>query len=453
MNLKRFKSDESGSIAAASAISVSVLLLFAAATIDLSVMTNKKDKLQDAADIAALAAAVSTEESPEGLKAVALEAASANYFNDFDINLELENSSKSVKVELSSEHPMMFMGMFGNRNQTINVESGALRGFGSKFNLALALDTTLSMEGDRMSNMISAATALVDNVKEADKGLGNAKVAVMPFADYVRIDRAYADEPWIDVQEDQELTWQTLDEENSVNCREEQGSGESVETVCDSYVYNTHSTVASWNGCMVSRPDDFHKVAAYDGRPFMGNVGHTSCNWNNNVASFLSRDFDSVKADIEALTPRGKTYIPAGLIWAWRALEEESLFTDESIEEDEDGETQRVLLLMTDGSNTARLNGEARHDDWDGIYHWGSSDEEDNRVIADALTLELCASVKASGIRLITVAYEVEDVSTKNMLNTCASADSDYYNVTDVTQLAGAFRRIGAGFKDVRLTY
>jgi len=128
MNLKRFKSDESGSIAAASAISVSVLLLFAAATIDLSVMTNKKDKLQDAADIAALAAAVSTEESPEGLKAVALEAASANYFNDFDINLELENSSKSVKVELSSEHPMMFMGMFGNRNQTINVESGALRG-------------------------------------------------------------------------------------------------------------------------------------------------------------------------------------------------------------------------------------------------------------------------------------------------------------------------------------
>jgi len=144
---------------------------------------------------------------------------------------------------------------------------------------------------------------------------------------------------------------------------------------------------------MVSRPDDFHKVAAYDGRPFMGNVGHTSCNW------------------------------------------------------------QRVLLLMTDGSNTARLNGEARHDDWDGIYHWGSSDEEDNRVIADALTLELCASVKASGIRLITVAYEVEDVSTKNMLNTCASADSDYYNVTDVTQLAGAFRRIGAGFKDVRLTY
>jgi len=365
----KFKSDQRGSIAVVSAVSISVILLLTGIALDYTSMTNTQNKLQNAAD--------------------------------------------------------------------------------SALNLALALDTTLSMEGARMSAMISAAADLVDSVEESDGGLGNAKVAVIPFADYVRIDTAYLGKPWLDAQPDHETTWETLDEENSSNCREE-GSGESAKTVCDNYVYETRTSVVSWNGCMVSRPDGLHKTAAYDGRPFMGNAGSSSCNWKNNKVSPLSRDFEDVRANIDALTPRGKTYIPAGLLWAWRALEEEQLFTDEVIEEDE--ETQKVLLLMTDGSNTVRLNDDPKYEDWDGIFHWGTSDEEANRIHADALTLEICDSVKAVGIRLITVAYEVEDESTKTILNTCASTGSDFYDVTDVTQLSSAFGKIGSGFKDVRLT-
>lgn len=452
MTLGKFKSDERGSMAAISAVALTTVLLVAAVAIDYTGMANTKNKLQSAADSAALAAAVSGDASVEEMKAVAIQAASANYSGEFDLNLELENSGATLKVEISTDYDMLMMGIFGNNDSTINVESGSVKGMGAKLNLALALDTTLSMEGARMSNMISAAADLVDRVEEADRSLGNAKIAVIPFADYVRIDRSYRDKPWIDVQADHEVTWETLDEENSTNCREE-GSGESAKIVCDSYVYETQSSTASWNGCMVSRPNGLHKTAAYGGNPFMGNAGHTSCNWNNNVASPLSRDLETVKADIEALTARGKTYIPAGLLWAWRALDEEQLFTDEIIEEDEDTETQRVLLLMTDGSNTARLNDEAKYEDWDGIYHWGSSNENDNRVTADALTLEICASVKAAGIRLITVAYAVEDESTKTMLNSCASSGADYYDVKDVSNLSQAFGKIGSGFKDVRLTY
>lgn len=446
----KYKSDERGNMAAMSAVGLAVILLFTGVAVDYSGMSNTKNKLQNAADSAVLAAAVSGEYEAEALEAIASEAFEANYAGDFDLNLDLENSGESLKVEVSTDYKMTFMGVFGRDDETLKVKSGSVNGMGGKLNLALAIDTTLSMEGARMSNMIAAAADLVDRVEEADRGLGNAKIAVIPFADYVRIDRAYADEPWIDVQPDQVVSWEVLDEESSVNCREE-GFGESADIVCDSYVYETRTDVASWNGCMVSRPDGLNKVAAYGGNPFMGNAGHTSCNWNNNVASPLSRDFDEVKADIEALTARGKTYIPAGLIWAWRALEEEQLFTDEIIEEDE--ETQRVLLLMTDGSNTARMNDESRYEDWDGLFHWGSSNDDANRVIADALTLEICASVKASGIRLITVAYEVEDESTKTMLNTCASSGADYYDVTDVSKLAQAFGKIGSGFKDVRLTF
>jgi len=244
MTLGKFKSDERGSMAAISAVALTTVLLVAAVAIDYTGMANTKNNLQSAADSAALAAAVSGDASVEEMKAVAIQAASANYSGEFDLNLELENSGATLKVEISTDYDMLMMGIFGNNDSTINVESGSVKGMGAKLNLALALDTTLSMEGARMSNMISAAADLVDRVEEADRSLGNAKIAVIPFADYVRIDRSYRDKPWIDVQADHEVTWETLDEENSTNCREE-GSGESAKIVCDSYVYETQSSTAS----------------------------------------------------------------------------------------------------------------------------------------------------------------------------------------------------------------
>lgn len=201
---------------------------------------------------------------------------------------------------------------------------------------------------------------------------------------------------------------------------------------------------------MVSRPDGLHKEASFGGEPFKGNAGHTACNWQNNIASPLTDDFEELKADIAALTPRGKTYLPVGLLWAWRLLEEEQLFTDDTI--DEDTATQRVLLLMTDGNNTASLNGDSRDSSWDGLYHWGSSDEDYNREKSDELTIELCASIKNADIRLVTVAFEVDDDDTKSMLNACASTGADFYDV-DARSLEQAFGKIGSGFSSARLTF
>ncbi len=443
----RFKADTSGTMATIFAIGSTVLLIAAGAALEVHGLTKAANKLQGAADSAVLAAALSGEEDIEKLQLVATDSAVENYDSDFE--LEVKNLGGALKVEVSADYEMIFMSMFGYETRTLNVEAGAVNGTGGKLNIALALDTTLSMEGERIVKMITAASDLVDMVEEADKGLGNAKVAVIPFSDYVRINMGYAGEDWIDVQPDREVTWETLNEENSVNCREE-GTGESIKTVCDSYVYDTQVGVASWNGCMVSRADGLHKVASYGGDPFKGNAGHTACNRQNNIASPLSDDFDRLKADIAALTPRGKTYLPVGLLWAWRALEEEQLFTDDTIEED--ALTQRVLLLMTDGSNTASLNDESIYDDWDGIFHWGSSDEEYNREKADELTIELCASIKNADIRLVTVAYEVDDDDdTKNMLNACASSGANYYDV-DASTLGQAFDKIGSGFSNARLT-
>ena len=445
--LQRYINDKRGSVAVISALGATSLLIVAGAAIELSALTKSKDRLQDAADSAVLAAAVSSDSEKKERMMVAEDAAKANYNDDF--NFKMSEQDSQITIELSSKYETVLMGMFGYDSIPISAMAGSEVGTGGKLNIALALDTTLSMEGARMSAMIDAATDLIKSVKEADKDRGNAKMSIVPFADYVRIDPAFRDEDWIDVEPDHESTWQTLDEANSVNCRQV-GSGESIYTECDSYAYNTHTATVRWEGCMVSRPGGLHKTAAYNGSPFKGNAGHTTCNGQNNVMTPMTSNFSQLEQDIEALQAKGKTYLPAGLQWAWRSLEEEALFTEEEI--DTTTPVQKVLLLMTDGSNTASLNGEKEDGSWDGLYHWGSADEEENQKEADALTLEMCTSIKASGIRLVTVAYEVDDNDTLAMLKSCASTGADFYNAKDATKLKTAFGKIGAGFSKVRLT-
>lgn len=299
-----------------------------------------------------------------------------------------------------------------------------------------------------MTSLVEAATDLVNEVESADKGLGNAKISIVPFSDYVRIDTSYRDEDWIDVQPDHESTWEKVDLAASTNCRTV-GSGETAYTECDVYVTTTKTKTLTWNGCMVSRPDGHHTTAAFDGNPFKGNAGHSYCDDDYNIMTALTDDFDQLESNIEALTPQGRTYLPVGLQWAWRTLAEAAFFTDETI--DEVVPVQNVLLLMTDGSNTVSLGG-GNGSGFDAVFHYGTNDEEEDRAIADELTLEMCASIKADGIRLITVAYEVPDNDTKNLLKSCASTNSDFYDAINASKLKQAFKKIGAGFNKARLT-
>jgi len=107
----KFKSDQRGSIAVVSAVSISVILLLTGIALDYTSMTNTQNKLQNAADSAALAAAVSGEYEVAELKAIATETAAANYSGEFDLNLELLNSGESLTVEISANYPLMFMGI------------------------------------------------------------------------------------------------------------------------------------------------------------------------------------------------------------------------------------------------------------------------------------------------------------------------------------------------------
>jgi Mg-chelatase subunit ChlD len=443
--LSTYCKETSGSVATMAAVAATCMIIGVGAAIDYNAMVSKRAYLQNTADSALLAAIVTGETKRKELEDIAKELIATSDYPKADATLTLTNRG-TVTLQVSHPQPMFIMGAFGDKTRMVSASTEVPLPGQGKVNLALVLDTTESMDGSRMTALKSASADLITELKKSNEGgQPNVKLSLVPFADYVRISETFQGQTWLEVEPDHEATWDTLDEDNSINCREV-GSGETAHTECDTYVYETRTEIQTWVGCMGSRKDGFHKTPAFGGRRMQGLAGHSSCGGSYNLLEPLTSDLTSIGTKVQALTPRGKTYMPAGLVWGWRTLDTDAPFTESA--SDDKSETKSVMLLMTDGSNTTALNGERDH--FNGIYHWRDEDE-DQKTQADSLTTELCSGIKADGIQIITIAYEVETESTRTLLKNCASTGSDYYNATSAAQLKTAFEKIGSSLNDVRL--
>ena len=425
-----------------------MLLIGVGAAIDYSNMASKRSELQSIADAVVIAAVTSGYDTEEELKTFSKEFLTELGYPNTTLEITL-TSDKTVIATPKVGYEMLLMGSFGHEGRDISATAEAPLPGGVKTNLALVLDTTKSMEGERMTALKSATNTLLEGLKTAnDGGEENLQVSLVPFADYVRIAESNRDENWLDRQPDKTVTYEVFDEENSTNCRQV-GEGEEAETECDEYVYEERTRLLEWKGCMASRPNGNHKRPDFfEGNRLQGFVAHSSCNGSYNELEPLSFDLEAVNASVQALRTKSQTYIPAGLIWGWRTLDNRAPFTHNVVTENED--TQNVMLLMTDGSNSVSLRG--TKPDFDGIYHWGEPDDpEKAKQDADLLTSELCLAIKEDGIKIISVAFEIEEESTKTLLENCATTPSDYYDATNSTELKQAFKNIGSGLNEIRL--
>ena len=54
-----------------------------------------------------------------------------------------------------------------------------------------------------------------------------------------------------------------------------------------------------------------------------------------------------------------------------------------------------------------------------------------DKAALDALTLDACTQMKDTyGLRLFTIAVDINDASATSLLKSCASSDADFYNIT-----------------------
>ena len=147
-----------------------------------------------------------------------------------------------------------------------------------------------------------------------------------------------------------------------------------------------------------------------------------------------------------------RTYIPAGLIWGQRVLSPQAPFT-ESTNTAADPKRQ-VMILMSDGQNTAYLQGGDEHESIPYVQDLSQKEQADGEEPPNTNqeTAALCTSIKAEGIEIYTIAFQVEDAQTKNLLRKCASHPRNFIDAASNQALIASFENISESLEaNIRL--
>lgn len=441
--LTSYKKNSGGNVGMMFAFGVLMLIALLAVAVDLTNSLSAKQRLQDTTDaVALLAAKDKSLDTVAKLEAAAQSLYDATYPGERGTRIEIESIQRDgdqVTVITKNNVDTYFSEVFNTSNLDIGVTSTATIS-DKAMDVALVLDTTFSMtENNKIGNLKMAASGLLDTFDELNNE--NVRVSVVPFSEYVNVGTSRRNEVWLDVPANETVCRTRRDVTSRTNCRRVQrtctNDGVSFDcsfNQCDRTFgpeYQSCSTVA-WNGCVGSRVSGYDERAGYDGRKIPG-LTNVSC---ATELQPLDDNISRAKATVSGLTARHETYIPAGVLWGWRTLDETDPLSSNGANVKADRE--KVMIVMTDGENQRSKNG-IRHD-------------SNNINAANAKTDAICTEAKRDGVTIYTIAYDVNDTATKNLLTRCATDGSKFFDAGNASELNNAFQAIGEALSDLRIS-
>lgn len=473
--LRRFGRDRRGVTALTFAICAMVLLGVTFAAIDAARFSAARVELQDTLDSAIIAAGVTnatdsaTLNKVGGAYMIGQLKASPNLLNP---KVTFTPGAKSVSAVATADVDPIFMDLFTHSLVHLEAHSEVVRGQDQTLELAMVLDTTGSMAGTKISTLKTAATSLITKVMNGNTK-GEAKIGIVPFAQYVNMGVASRYETWANVPADgttSTTTSQTTTPScvKSTTCTGKQTYDCSTtndgvyiprtctrNTGCTNVMYNpcpgpttklvTTTTTVKFSGCYGSPPYPQNVRDSDIGRKYPGMMNKTC----SAQVTPLSTDVATLKAAITAVSASGNTYIPAGLAWGFNMLSPQTPLTD-AVAYDTTGpnrKPRKVLLLMTDGANT-KLMRPANNGD-----HEGNPGAGARAVQADIWTTELCNNIKAQKIEVYAVAFDIgSDTVSRELVRKCATDDAHFYDAADSTALIAAFDAIGASLQALHIS-
>ncbi len=173
----------------------------------------------------------------------------------------------------------------------------------------------------------------------------------------------------------------------------------------------------------------------------------------------LTSNKSTVLNDISNMIALGATNIQEGLMWGWRLLSPSTPFSEGrsySITNN-----QKILVVMTDGFNTYYpKSNSSLLKSWYGAWgfiaenHLGTTSINQDTIIQkmNERTALACEHVKAADVTVYTVAFNISDETTVNMLRECATDPSMAFVSTGQSELVQAFNAIGDDISLLRIS-
>ena len=442
--LLNYLSQNDGVNAVIFALVMPALVAAGGLALDLAEAYNVRNKLGQALDKAAIAAAASTG-SEEELRTIASNFLKANFREDgFGDLLESDVifGEKTVTVTATAKTDTNLMRLFGKDFLNISASSTVIRQL-SGVEVAMVLDVTGSMAGSNLEALKDASNLFIGKMFEEISDPSLIKIGIVPYSASVNVgpyglgtlsDGSYYASGFVDRPENDMYYSDTNDIE-----------------------YDTGVT-NQWHGCVLaeSYPDDTLDDTSY-GFGMYRYPRRCTASWygycfsySGNANSYcpatpvvpLTNNRASLEDTIDDLSASGSTYGNIGMIWGWRLLSPEAPFT-EGVDYD-DPRWDKVVIMMTDGDNTM--------DGWYSAYGSTSSHGLNAYDLDDRLS-ETCENMKDEEITVYTITFEsgVDD-ETKDIYRNCATTGSMYSHAPDNTKLSEIFEDIANQLSRLHIT-
>ena len=481
--LRDFRNDESGGILAFTLLMFMVMLVGGGMAVDFINYEYRREGVQDALDRGVLAAAAlgkaanaTSEEEIAAAEAAAIETVRAYVRSggfdpdelglvvtpDFTLNSQLVAAISNFSVDT------YFLRISGIDTLNGGAASSALVSR-NQIELSLVVDISGSMAGTKIADLRDAATNFVTTMLEDDRS-DYTTLSLVPFSAQVRPNDNL-------IAQFNLNRWQTY--------------GNCVDFDLSDYDNTNISRTASLTQAQHWRPQWVANVDSGDVF-WCPPARHEILPWSNSIAQLT--------ASIDQLTATGNTAAYLGMKWGTGLLDSDAqpvltaltqICSDPVIDgngvvitpavcdvdpafdgrpaADDDDETLKFVILMTDGANTGGYRiknwqydqedtnpdlSQENADYWnDNIMPWSYSHLEDRVTNSqgDTRLQNICTKAKDAGIIVFTIGYDVSvDSNPYNQMRSCASSFGHFYNV-ETDDLNAAFTSIAQTIQKLKL--
>jgi Flp pilus assembly protein TadG len=427
-----FAGDARGDVAILFGLMALVLFAMIGLAVDYGRFVNARSQTIAATDAAVLAGARALQTNG-GDQAAALKVAQAYYtqatknrlsLTNDTINFAISDNATAMVTTGNATINTPFMGLAGTSSLPILRKDGSdyskavlAVGGNAELNLEISmmLDITGSMKGQKLTDMKSAASDLINIVVWTDQSKYTSKVAIVPFAYDVRLPAAA-------------FTKATGSSKTSEPCVVERtGSEKYTDAAPQSGQYvmvHNEATTSKKHG---------KTTTTYD----------PTCNLSLSAEALPLTSVKQTLLDkISGLSATGSTAGHIGTAWAWYMLSPNwaSLWSSSSKPAEYGTDNLRkIAVLMTDGEYNTQYTTNGVSDGSNSLTYCPNAA---NGVCASAQAVSQCDGMKAKGIEVYTVGFQLDNQTAIDTLSSCATDAAHFYNSTTGDALKAAFRDI-----------